>query len=478
MRRSGDTTSGWAGSLILVFLAILSKQGAIIAFGVVFFFEWVLMKTTLSDWKLWARTALFSLPTAAYFVLRSLWITKQNPDDPLRLPENILYPLTMAKAHLIYYFRNVAWPFEMRALAKFDIVESYFDPVALLGVLIIILSLGFAFWSRKRLPVVSFAIFAYWILFALTASIFPFRYVVTDYRQYFPFAFLSLLISIFCFSSAKKSLAKWILSGVIVYFSVSSYFINQHWKNEETFWKQSVKYGAVALAHNNYGLAITRQNPELAELHFQEALRQNPYHIYANINLGMHYLRNNKQDKGIAILRQTVRQNPDWALAHYWLYQGLKLTGAIEESIQPIRRAADLDPRQLRYQYEAASQLQKTGNKADSIQYLERINAINPNFRQTGFLLAFAHQKLGHSQLAINEYELFLEREPSHVQARFNLAFELMKTNSCRSATPHFDKVIELNPNYREAHLYLAKCHDQMGNEGLAKFHQEKYRRQ
>ena len=53
MRRHGDTVSGWLISLLLLSLAILSKQVAIMGFGLVFLFEWLLADLTLRDWRLW-----------------------------------------------------------------------------------------------------------------------------------------------------------------------------------------------------------------------------------------------------------------------------------------------------------------------------------------------------------------------------------------------------------------------------------------
>jgi hypothetical protein len=308
MRRTGDTLSGWLISLLLLCLAILSKQVAIMGFGLVFLFEWVLAETKLKDWKLWARTLLFGMPTAAYFLFRWVWITKQMSEEgPLRTFKDFTYPFTMLDAHLFYYLRNFIWPFEMRAVGKVEMVKSILEPSALIGLLFIIL--------RKRHPVITFAILAYWLLFSLTSSIFPFGFVVADYRQYLPLVFLSLTVTMLVFLSHRKTLTVIFLSSLVLYFSVSSYNINMHWKTEESFWEQSVKYGAVALGHHNYGFNIVGENPELAEHHYLEALRQNPFHIYANINLGLLQIRQGKEEEGLLRLYNMAALNHDRAVA-------------------------------------------------------------------------------------------------------------------------------------------------------------------
>ncbi len=477
MRRKGDTASGWLISLLLLSLAILSKQVAIVGFGMVFLFEWILADSKLRDWQLWARTALFSVPTAAFFLLRWLWITKQNTEDTIRVPVDILYPLTMAKAHVFYYLKNFIWPFEMRALAKFNMVDSFIDPGALAGLLFIITTLVIAWLLHKRNPLISFAILAYWLLFALTASIFPFRYVVTDYRQYLPFIFLSLIISLLCFSLRSRAIPAILLTGMTLYFSVASYQINQHWKTEETFYKQSVKYGAVALAHQNYGLAIVGKNPELAEYHYLEAIRQNPFHIYANINLGLLHIRMGKEDEGLKRLYGVANLNPKWALSHYWLSVGLKKTGKKEASLKELQRAADLDPRSLDYQYKTALALQSAGKHSEAFPYLERVSNLNPEYKLTGFWLGYALQKTGQSQKAIETYIHFLKKNPKHVQSHFNLAYELMAKNNCETAVEHFNKVLALRPAYREAHLQLSRCYKTLGDESLAEKHSAIYKK-
>ena len=475
MRLQGESLRGWALSLVLLSIAILSKQVAILGFGVVFLFEWILCGNRLTDWRLWARTALFGLPTVAYFLLRWLWITRQNPGDTLRLPATIEFPLTMAKAHLFYYLRNFAWPFEMRALADFKLEAGALDVGVVVGIVFIAATLLAAWALRRRKPLITFAILCYWLLFSLEASIFPFQYVVTDYRQYAPLVFLCLVISILCCSTRWRVFNAATAAGLVLYFSASSYLINRHWKTEESFWGQSVKYGADALAHTNYALQIAGQNPQLAEQHYLEALRQNPTHIYASINLGLLYMQEKRTGEGLALLENVVALNPGWALAHYWYSRGLLTAHRTDESLAELRWAADLDPRQLQYQYEAAQALQNSGDRPASIPYLERVMAINPDFANAGFLLGFAYQKSGDNLHAIEEYKRFLARQPEHVQGQFNLAFALMDEGDCAEAIRHFETVLELRPDYREVHLHLARCFQQTGDEAAAEWHRQMY---
>jgi tetratricopeptide (TPR) repeat protein len=476
MRRKGDSVGGWVASLLLLSLAILSKQVAILGFALVFLFEWILVDTKLKNWRLWMRTLLFSIPTMVYFLLRYHFLVQSRGSAPLPVPLDVYYPLTMAKAHVFYYLNNLVWPFEMRALARVEFVESMFDPAALLGVLFICCTLILAFYFRKREPIISFSILAYWLLFSLTASIFPFRFLVTDYRQYLPLAFFCLGVSVYLFSMRRTAIQVILVVLTSIYFSIATFQINKHWKTEESFWGQSVKYGAVALAHNNYALAIARTNPGLAEHHLLEAIKQSPTHIYANINLGMHYLRNGKKADGLRLLSKMVKLNPDWALAHYWLAEGLKLNGEKDKAIVEVKTAADMDPHSLKYQHEAGRAIQSDGVISEAIPYLKRAVEMNPDYELVEFWLGFAYQKTGRSNEAIASYERFLERNPNHMQTQFNLAYELMKMNDCQTAVAHFKKVLSLKPGYLEVHLHLSNCYRALGNQALSEKHGAIYR--
>ncbi len=482
MRKTGDSMSAWVSSLLLLSLGILSKPIAILGFGIVFLFEWIIIEAKLRDWKLWARVALFSIPTLIYFSPRLQWTVSKVPVEGLNLRREIVvtqdfnYPFTMLDVHLFYYLRNFFWPFEMRTLPGIVKLKSILEPGALLGLLFILCSLLIAWYFRKRNPLIAFSILAYWLLFSITSSIFPFKEVVMDYRQYLPSIFLCLIVVIACFHLKPPVVPLVILTSLTMYFSLSSYHINEHWKTEESFWYQSVKYGSVATAHNNYGLAIVEKNPQLAEWHYLRALELNPTHFFA-INLGMLYIDQKKTDKGLAVLRKLVDQKPNQPVVHYWLSRGLHDAGQKEESLAELKFAADLDPRILQYQYEAAEALQAAGYHEVSIDYLQRLLKYNSDYVLARFRLGYAYQKGGQYQLAMNEYKEFLLKNPENARARFNLAYTYLLVDDCKMAIRHGRTVLELAPGHNSVHLLLSRCYRKLGEQTMALKHEKLYKR-
>ena len=480
IRRGGDTVSGWCAVLALYFLSLLSKQNAVMAFAVIFLLEILLFRTRLADWRLWARTVAFFPGIAGILFLDwatsgpyGLYYTSTAADAPIGLA----YPLTMAKAHLFYYGRNIAWPFEMRPLPSFDLVGGALEPAVLLGVAFIVGSLILAWYWRNRYSIVSFAIMSYWVLFALTSSIFPFEFTVTDYRQYPSLPFFALLAAV---ASAAVPWRRIAIAGVLSvssYFAVSAYNMNEIWSTGETLWGHSVRFGARETAHMNYAMSIAAKNPALAEHHFKEALRLYPNHIYVHINLGLFYIRQGTHDKGLALVEKAVRINPQWALSHYWLGQANRQTGRHGKALQQFQRAADLDPRSVLYQYEAARALQVAGQVPASLPYLERLQDIDRYFRDTLFLVGWAHQAAGRTGQAIAAYQSHLRRNPGHAKTQYNLGYALMKSGKCGDAVAHFHRALAQDNTRKAAHLHLAHCYKALGDTVRGKKHRAKFNR-
>jgi tetratricopeptide (TPR) repeat protein len=471
MRRLGDTFHGWFAVLLLYSLALLSKQNAVMVFAVILVFEILLARSRLGDWRLWARVCSFLPGVVGILFMELASAGAFRMDNVAALPFGLAYPLTMASAHLFYYLRNFLWPFEMRALAQFDVVGSVFDLAAIAGCCVILLSLFLAWYLRRRSPLASFSILAYWILFVPTSSFFPLEYIVTDYRQYPSLPFLSLLLVLAMCALSRHRLQSAGVAALALYFAVSSYSLNKAWRTEESFWAQSIRYGARELAHMNYALSIQHNKPELAEYHFRETLRTYPQHIYGNINLGLFYIRRGQREKGLALVEKAVRLSPHWALSHYWLAKAYSTLGRQGEAVHELARAADLDPRHMVYQYEAARALQVAGRVANSLPYLRRIQAIDPYFRDTLFLAGWEHQVAGRAPEAIAAYRSHLQRHPAHAKTHFNLGFALMESGDCGKAIVHFREALARDAARKAAHLHLARCYTQLGDDNLAKRH-------
>ena len=478
MRRLGETAGGWCAVVVLLMLSLLSKTNSVVAFALIFLFEFLLADQRLRDWRPWARIGAVGAVSAVFFAWTEIALAFSDAGNLLSARASIFeYPLTQLKVHLFHYLRNFAWPFQMRALPRIEAVESFLDPRALIAGAFILGSLFLAWFWRQRNPLLAFSILAYWVLLSLTSSVFPLHQFAYDYRPYPSLAFLCLALAIAFHPLLRHRAGIVAIVALVVYFAASAFHLNAVWRTEESLWAQSVRYGGTSMAHMNYALAVAAKDPAGAERHYREALRLGPGNVYAHINLGLFYISRNRRQEGLALVRKAVDLAPDWALTHYWLSSALGLFKREREARAELRRAADLDRRNLAYQYRAARALQIAGDAAASLVYIERLTGIDPDYRDTQFLLGWAHQSAGRGPPAIEAYRRFLSGNPDHVQARFNLGFALKETGDCRAAVTQFERVLALDAARTPAHAHLATCYRALGDGARAAAHQATYDR-
>ncbi len=140
-----------------------------------------------------------------------------------------------------------------------------------------------------------------------------------------------------------------------------------------------------------------------------------------------------------ALLRQTVRLDPDHAEAHNWLGIVCQQKGAGREAIAHLERAVALRP--------------------DSAEFVNN--------------LGIAELKLNDLEAAARSFEKAVALNPQLAQAPYNLGLVLRKQRRHLRAIACFRRAIVLVPNYGNAHLMLGNALSETGqhDEAIAVFH-------
>lgn len=493
---------GYVAVFSFLALSILSKTNAVVAPALLLALEFLCFGSRLSALSTWLR-ALPAVAASLGFVLWTKYglkfsdLDKLDPGELDRVPFE--YTLTQLEVHLTHYLRNVVWPFRLRPLPEIEGVTTWLDIGVLLGAGVILSSLLLAWLLRRRAPVASWCIAAYWILFGLTSSVIPLRSMATDYRQYpsLPFLLGALAYGLHtCLSRRAAS-----IGGVLVlgYFASSAWIMNQVWRDGVSLWGQSVEYGGTSRAHMNYGTALMGSDAALAEHHLKVALERSPGDAYARINLGLLEVRTGRVEQGFATLEQAIAAAPTWGITHHWYARTLSEAGRAREAAAASRRAVELDPRNQSYRLQAAllasryaDQLDREGDATGALEHAEfalglfpeddsylyqtamaRYRAMQyagslalltklhervPSMKESLFLEGFLLQELGRDAEAIERYERFLEAHPKHAQANFNHGFALMRAERWLEAAAAFERTLEERPDYAEASRYLERC--------------------
>jgi protein O-mannosyl-transferase len=477
LRRLGATPLRWALTLGLFVLSMLSKTNGVAFPLVIIAFEMIFSSKKLHDHRLWARALPFLLVVFGYFGLTSFVLGFSDFDNVAAgsTYSSLTYALTQFKVHLTHYLYNFFWPWAIRPSPLVVPAQSIFTPAVLAGLILVLASLFAAWKLRKRDPLISFCVLAYWILLAPTSSLLPFHHLAVHYRPYPASPFFFMVLALLLAGGLPK---KWLGTAamvLLIYFASAALSLNTVWKTEESLWTHNVKHGGDALAHLNLAMSIKDRKDPRARAHLQKAVEMNPNYVLANMNLGLLLIHLGESKKGLALCRRAVELQPGRAQNHYWLGRAYNSLGRKAEAYAAGQKAAEIDPRNVSYQYQAGRSASHLKEYKKSLVFFDAVQKIRPGYKDNGFLRGFALSMIGRNDAAIESYRRFLAGRPKHFQAQFNVAYALMKKGAYDEAIAHFERTLALAPKYNEVHYHLATCFEKTGQPEQAERHRKLY---
>lgn len=458
---SSHTTVCYLLSLGSYFLALLSKESAVTLLGVVILIDWLyhyqgqlkaMLENGLHTIK---RNYLgFILATLVYVILRFLIL--KNPLNPGSIPlldnpliaasswQRIITALKIIGNYIIL----LIFPIKLSADYSYNqipVSTTVFEPEFLCSLLLIVTAVGLAFWWSRKMKVISFSLFFFFITLSITSNLLLIvGTIMAERLLYLP----SLGFCIFVVALGQKALAgvsqkRRVFSlyslAVVVVFLISLYALrslirNRDWKDEAHLFSSVVRnapqsarghnqMAAVYFQNGNYKLALKEARraveiyPDYKEAHYSlgttyskiaqydkavieltRALRIHPRYPSAILNLGTSYHHLKQYDKAIAVYKDLISIRPDYAEAYNNLGISYYFKGRVEKAIRAYLHALELKPDYA----EACKNLgvlyyQKKGDSKKSTYYLERSLGFNPGqpeAKQIRALLKFIREKM------------------------------------------------------------------------------------
>jgi tetratricopeptide (TPR) repeat protein len=463
LRRDGATAGRWALTLFLFLLALLSKTNAVVMILVVFLFETLAAGETIWSRRPWLRVLPFVLVAGLFLAFARLVLGFSDLDQALADSWfSYGYLLTQFKLHLFHYLRNLVWPFYVRGMPLVAPAASLLEPRVLLGLALIAASLLAAWLARRRAPVVAFAAFAYWATMLPESSFLPLHQMASAYRGYPGLPYLALVVAVLLFQYFPRRAAGLTLAALLLYFGVSAYVLNRNYLDDKSFWAHSVRYGGDEVATMNYGLCFRGQDEATARKYLEEALKINPNYYLGYINLGLFYIDQGEEDKGLKLVDQGVEHSPPNSLDRslLWLAVAHERVEDYPGAYDAIVRALDYDDKDVDILYEAAIISEKLMRYEEALGYLAVLHQQEANFKLSRSLAGWCHQALGHPDLAVAEYELALRYTPDHAQTYANLGYALMSLGRFQEASRYFERFLQLEPQNQEGRAALKACRD------------------
>jgi tetratricopeptide (TPR) repeat protein len=458
MTRLGENARRWQVVLGLLALSMLARGNLVVAPFLILAFDTLLARDSLTDRGTWTRAAIAAAVVLPLLLVTQLIVGFADLKQALQGGTSPwFYGLTQARLHLFHYLPHVWWPFSIRLLPAVETANLY-DYRAWAGLAFIIMTLGLAWWLRRRAPLIAFCILVYWILMIPESSVVPLPQTAADYRPYAAnfFLFLAIAVAVVRFLEVRRATVA--LAVFTLYAGATGHALNRQWRTSESLWSHSANYGGNATAHMNFALSIADRSDPRVTYHLGEALRLSPNDVLAHFNLCLAQVEQGNAAEGLPRCLHAVQMEPSWPQSHYWLAAGYRKARRPYDALRASTRATQLSPDNLEYHYQAALDAQLAGEWRTSLEHTLHIRARALDYKDVRFVRGVALQMLRRNEEAIAEYRQFLATTPDNARVNFNLAYALMTLGRCQEAVPYYRKAIALQPTYAEAHFYLERC--------------------
>ncbi len=230
---------------------------------------------------------------------------------------------------ILFYLSLLVYPIGSRLSFLYDIEVSHslFQPwTTLPAILIILIIIGFSFYTAKKQPLVSFCIIFFLINHLIEGSFIPLE-LIYEHRNYLPSMFLFIPVAEFIifaidYFSYKKLVQSIVALGVIIIiFGLGdmTFRRNEIVSSEFLLWTDNIeKYPLLSRPHTNMGLFyLERDQKEKGLYHFQKAVELDHFsnafvRDIQDQNIGVYYFHQGNYDLSLHYLEKAAKNiKPD-----------------------------------------------------------------------------------------------------------------------------------------------------------------------
>lgn len=388
------------------------------------------------------------------------------------------YGLTQFEAIGRYLLLSV-WPqplvFEYGAFQVQSVTEVL--PWAILVVPLVAGTL----WALGRRPVAGFLGMWFFSMLAPTSLVPGTSQMIVEHRMYLSLAaVLVALLALFYAAIGRAGPARRTTGAflaVVLALGLASAGAtrarNDVYRSELSLWTDTVaKRPANPIAHSMLAEAhLAADRRDLAQTHFETAVRLDPTFFVAHERLGELLLRSGRAGDAEAHLREALRLRPDFADAHNNLGILCAGTGRPAEAIVLITRALTLKPEYPEAHFALANTLADLDRHTEAVGHYQsaiRLQPDNPSLRYNG---ANSLAALGRNEEAAAGYREALRLRPNHPSTEFNLANTLAGLRRVEEAVVHYRRALQLKPDFAAAELNLGSALFELGRRDEAEAH-------
>lgn len=305
------------------------------------------------------------LPIAFIGLISIYFFLDGNLDNFLAGYENrnfTLYQRLLTELRvLIFYLSQLFYPVVTRLSITHDIElsSSFFHPwTTIVSFLIIFFLLAIAKNQIKQRPLISFAIFFYFLNHLIESTIIPLE-IIFEHRNYLPSLFILAPIvfgikkTLNYYYANKKSMYVIISSSLallLIFFGFGTYIRNMSWATEKALWQDAIeKAPNSARPRQNLATFYTNQGQlEKGYLLNKQAISLNDPKPKSSESLSYYnmagiHLKKNEYNKAIHYYKKAILVRPDYFNARYALAISYLKLKKIDQASKVFGNSAKVD---------------------------------------------------------------------------------------------------------------------------------------
>ena len=169
--------------------------------------------------------------------------------------------------------------------------------------------------------------------------------------------------------------------------------------------------------------------------------------------LGVLALQAGQIQPGVDQIAKAAAIDPQFALAHYYLGNGLRTLQRPQEALASYERAIGLQPDFAEAHYNRADVLSDLERPADALAGYDRAIALKPDFAEAHCNRGLVLRTLKRPGDALASYDRAIALNPAFAQAHHNRGNVMMDLKQPIEALASFDRAIALQPGFADAHI-------------------------
>lgn len=360
---------------------------------------------------------------------------------------------------LVEYLRLLVFPAGQSADYMYPFHRSFFSGYTPLAFLFLLALLGTAFALRKKLPLLSFGVFWYFITLSVESSIIPIRDALFEHRLYLPLFGFALALSdgVFRIFRRKEVPAVVFLAVIVTALAVTAHIRNEVWRNAVALWTDVVeKNPRNVRGLNNLAMVLADAGRlEDAEKALNKAIEIKPAYELGRINLGRIFLIQDRPVQARKAFQTVLEKNPSDLSARMGLGEALRKEGQLEAAAAQFEEALRLEPTEEKAGMFLAEIRSAQGENGKVEKILADLMKKNPGDPSVLTVMGNMKREAGDREGALRYYRETVKADPLAVDARVNLAAIMAEEKRYDDAERLLAEVIRIDPGNSRARSSL-----------------------